>query len=73
MAGGHAWLGSGMCVTEEGGCACLGGRRPWPGRGVHDWIMHAPILLASGRYASYWNAGMLYFHAKKKFFIFKYV
>ena len=66
----HGWVGEwdvcdwgrGMCMFEGqtsiagGGGVCMTGS------------MHAPILLASRWYASYWNAGMLYFNAKKNFF-----
>ena len=50
---GHAWQGT--CVAGGGGHAWLGGRCAWRG-GMRDRRDDH----CSGRYASYWNAFLLY-------------
>ena len=58
MAGGHAWLEEACVAGGVHGWGWLaGGGHAWLGRGGGG--VATPVRLASGRYASYWNADFL--------------
>ena len=57
--GGHAWLlWGGVCGCSRG----VGGMRGCSGGGEHAWLLRrdTEIRSMSGRYASYWNAFLLW-------------